>query len=152
MVTSRRSFALLAVLLCLVSVSAVAAEKKDFDARWRDAEQNVRAGAGQQYFNDVFFKEFFGKYAVHMTECAQRTGERMTADLTMAVEVGARGQVLMATQRGQHQVHAFYDVLRRTLSAPDTPNAAEPAHGGVPYQWDEDESGRDQSAMRMPDR
>jgi hypothetical protein len=119
MVKSRRSPVPLAVLLCVISISPVAAGKKDFDARWKEAEQNVRAGAGQQYFNDVFFKEFFGKYAVHMTECAQRTGERMKADLNAAVELGARGQVLAVMVRPNSKVsRCFADLVKRDIFSP----------------------------------
>ena len=120
MVKTRRAHFKLAVVLCLTSVAAVAAEKKGFDARWTEAEQNVRSGAGQQYFSDVFFKEFFGKYAVHLTECAQRTGERMMSTLTAAVEVGTRGQVLAVMVRPESKASkCFADLVKRdTFSAP----------------------------------
>ena len=72
MVESRRSHLPIALLLCLLSVPAYAAEKKDFDARWKEAEQTIGGGAGEQYFTVLFVKEFFGKYAVHMTQCSQR--------------------------------------------------------------------------------
>jgi hypothetical protein len=88
MVMTRRSPIPLVALLCLAT-SALAGDKRDFDARWTQAEQNVRSGAGEQYFNNVFFKQFYGKYATHMTECAQRTGEKMMATLHAAVELGA---------------------------------------------------------------
>jgi hypothetical protein len=119
-VRTRRAQFTLAVLLCLTSVSDVAAEKKDFDARWREAEQNVRSGAGRQYFNDVFVKEFFGKYAVHLTECAQRTGERIMTTLTAAVELGTRGQVLAVMVRPESKAsRCFADLVKRdTFSAP----------------------------------
>src|SRR6478672_7235527 len=99
MVTNRRLPFPLAALLCLAAVPALPGEKKGFDARWKEAERNVKTGAGEQYFNQVFFKEFYGKFAVHMTECTQRTGERMMADLNAAVELGARGQVLAVLVR-----------------------------------------------------
>jgi hypothetical protein len=119
MAKTRRSLAPLAVLLCVMSASAVPAEKKDFDARWKDAERNVKAGAGQQYFNDVFFKEFFGKYAGHVTECAQRTGEKMMADLTAAVELGARGQVLAVMVRPDSKTtRCFADLVKRDTFSP----------------------------------
>ena len=120
MVTNRRSHIPLAALLCLMAASAFPGEKKDFDARWKEAERNVKSGAGGQYFNNVFFKEFFGKYAVHMTECAQRTGERMMADLNAAVELGARGQVLRVMVRPESKPSkCFADLVKRdTFSAP----------------------------------
>jgi hypothetical protein len=102
-----------------MSVAAVAAEKRDFDARWKDAQQNVRAGVGQKYFNDVFFKEFFGKYAVHMTACAQRTGEKMMADLNAAVELGTRGQVLTVMVRPETKAsRCFADLVKRDTFSP----------------------------------
>ena len=116
---TRRAQFMLAVLLCLTSVSDVAAEKKDFDARWREAEQNVRSGAGQKYFDDVFVKEFFGKYAVHVTDCAQRTGERIMATLTAAVEVGARGQVLAVMVRPRSKAsRCFADLVKQDTFSP----------------------------------
>jgi hypothetical protein len=48
MVKTRRLHIPLALLLGLIPASALAGEKKDFDARWKDAEQ-------------------IGKYATHMT-------------------------------------------------------------------------------------
>jgi len=84
----------LALLLAFANISSLWADKKDFDARWKEGEQNVQSGSGQRYFDDVFFKEFYGKFAVHMTECARRTGEKMMADLHAAVELGSNGQVL----------------------------------------------------------
>jgi hypothetical protein len=119
MVTSPRSGVIRVAVLCLMSVAAVAAEKRDFDARWKDAQQNVRAGVGQQYFNDVFFKEFFGKYAVHMTACAQRTGEKMMADLNAAVELGTRGQVLTVMVRPETKAsRCFADLVKRDTFSP----------------------------------
>ena len=81
---------------------------------------NVRSGAGEKYFNDVFFKEFLGKYATHMTECAQRTGEKMMVDLTAAVELGGRGQVLAVLVRPESKPsRCFADLVKRdTFSAP----------------------------------
>ena len=72
----RHSRISLVVLLSLTSVSAAPAEKKDFDVRWEQGEQNLRTRAGRRYFNDVFSKEFAGKYAVHMTECASARARR----------------------------------------------------------------------------
>jgi hypothetical protein len=119
MVKTRRSRVPLA-LLCLATVSTFAAEKKDFDARWKEAEQNVKSGAAKQYFDDVFFKEFFGKYATHITECTQRTGEKMMADLRAAVELGARGQVLAVLVRPESKASkCFADLVKRdTFSTP----------------------------------
>jgi hypothetical protein len=109
-----------ATVLCLLVSTALAGEGKDFDGRWKEAQQNVRAGAGQKYFDDVFFKEFYGKFAVHMTACAQRTGEKMMADLHAAVEVGARGQVLAVMVRPETKPSkCFADLVKRdTFSAP----------------------------------
>jgi hypothetical protein len=118
MATTRRSLPII-VLSSLMAVSALPADKKGFDARWKEAQQNVRSGAGQQYFNDVFFKEFFSKYAVHMTECAQRTGERMMVDLNGAVELGARGQVLAVMVRPQSKPSGcFADLVKRDTFSP----------------------------------
>jgi len=119
MITSRRSSIPLVALLCLAT-STLAGEKKDFDARWEEAEQNVRSGAGEQYFNNVFFKEFYGKYATHMTECAQRTGEKMMATLHAAVELGARGQVLGVLLRPETKPSKCFAglVKRDTFSPP----------------------------------
>jgi hypothetical protein len=119
MVKTRRLHLPIAVFLCLWSVSANAAGKKDFDARWKEAEQNVSGGAGEQYFNVVFFKEFFGKYAVHMTKCSQRTGEIMKADLTAAIELGARGQVRAVMVRPELKVtKCFADLVKRDTFSP----------------------------------
>jgi hypothetical protein len=120
MVTTRRSHIPLAVLLCLFAASAAPGEKKGFEARWKEAQQNVKSGVGEKYFNDVFFKEFFGKYATHMTDCAQRTGEKMMADLNAAVEVGGRGQVLTVLVRPESKPsRCFADLVKRdTFSAP----------------------------------
>jgi hypothetical protein len=119
MVKTRRLHFPIAVLLCLMSVSADAAQKKDFDARWKEAEQNVSGGAGEQYFNIFFGKEFFGMYAVLMTECAQRTGEKLRADLTAAVELGARGQVLAVIVRPESKVsRCFADLVKRDTFSP----------------------------------
>lgn len=120
MVTNRRSDIPLAALLCLIAASAFPSEKKDFDARWKEAEQNVRSGPGEPYFNNVFFKEFFGRYATHMTECTQRTGEKTMAPLHAAVELGARGQVLRVMVRPETKpTTCFADLVKRdTFSAP----------------------------------
>lgn len=120
MVTTRRSHRPLAALLCLVAASAFPGEKNGFEARWKEAERNVRSGAGEKYFNDVFFKEFFGRYATHMTECAQRTGERMMVELNAAVELGGRGQVLTVMVRPQMKAsRCFADLVKRdTFSRP----------------------------------
>ena len=121
MVTTRRLRIPLAAPLCLVAASALPAEKKGFEARWKEAEQNVRSGAGEKYFNDVFFKEMLGgKYATHMTECAQRTGEKMMVDLNAAVELGRRGQVLAVLVRPESKPsRCFADLMKRdTFSAP----------------------------------
>jgi hypothetical protein len=108
-----------ALLLCLLSVSAGAAEKKDFDARWKEAEQTISGGAGEQYFYVLFVKEFFGKYAVHMTKCAQRTGEKVKGDLTAAVDLGARGQVLAVMVRPELKVtKCFADLVKRDTFSP----------------------------------
>ena len=109
----------IAVLLCLLSVGADAAEKKGFEARWKEAEQNISGGAGEQYFHVLFVKEFFGKYAVHMTKCAQRTGEIMKADLTAAIELGARGQVRAVIVRPELKVtKCFADLVKRDTFSP----------------------------------
>ena len=86
----------------------------------KEAQQNVKSGAGEQYFDNVFFKEFFGKYATHMTECTQRTGEKMMVDLTAAVELGGRGQVLTVLVRPEMKPsRCFADLVKRdTFSAP----------------------------------
>lgn len=101
-------------------ISGAAADEKDFDARWREAEQNVMSGPGQRYFSNVFFKEFFGKYSTHINECAQQTGERMTADLRAAVELGASGQVLTVMVRPRSKPSTcFEDLVKRdTFSRP----------------------------------
>jgi hypothetical protein len=97
----------------------VPAEKKDFEARWRDAQQSVKSGAGQQYFDDVFFKEFNGKHAAHVTECAQRTGEKIMGTLNAAVEVGARGEVLAVLVRPETKASScFADLVKRDSFSP----------------------------------
>jgi hypothetical protein len=119
MVTRRRACALLAGVLCLGSASGVAAAKKDFDARWSEAQRNVEAGPGKKYFDDVFFKEFFGKYAVHVNECTRSTGEKMTAELNAAVEVGTRGQVLAVLVRPDSKAaRCFADLVKRDTFSP----------------------------------
>jgi hypothetical protein len=119
MTTIRRSHIPLAALLCLVASSAAPGEKKDFDARWEEAEQNVRSAAGEPYFNNVFFKEFSGKFATHMTECAQRTGEKMMATLHAAVELGARGQVLRVMVRPETKPsRCFAGLVKRDTFSP----------------------------------
>ena len=76
--------------------------------------------AAALYFNNVFFKEFFGKYATHMTECTQRTGEKTMTPLHAAVELGARGQVLRVMVRPETKpTKCFADLVKRdTFSAP----------------------------------
>ena len=114
MVHHRRLRSPLAALLCLAAVPALAGEKKGFDARWKEAERNVKTGSGEQYFNQVFFKELYGKFGGHMTECAQRTGERMMADLHAAIELGARGQVLGVLVRPEIKPSkCFADLVKR---------------------------------------
>ena len=109
----------IAVLLCLLSVPASAAERKDFDARWKEAEQTISGGAGEQYFTVLFVKEFFGKYAVHMTKCSQRTGEKAKGELTAAIELGARGQVLAVMVRPELKVtKCFADLVKRDTFSP----------------------------------
>ena len=58
MAMTRRSRIPLVALLGLVAASALPAERKGFDTRWKEAEQNVKSGAGEKYFNDVFFSGF----------------------------------------------------------------------------------------------
>jgi hypothetical protein len=84
----------------------------------------VKAGSGQQYFNDVFFKEFFGRYTVHVNECTQQTGEGMTSDLRAAVELGASGHVLAVIVRPQSKASTcFADLVKRdTFSKPPSEN------------------------------
>lgn len=119
MITSRRSPIPLAVLLWAMTLPAVAAEKRTFDARWKEAEQNVQGGAGEQYFNVVFFREFFGKYAVHLTECAQRTGEKTRSQLKAAIELGPRGQVLGIMVRPETKASkCLADLVRRDTFSP----------------------------------
>jgi hypothetical protein len=114
------SHVVLGLLLGLVSSSRTSAEEKDFDARWKEAEQSVKSGPGQQYFNDVFFREFFGRYTAHVNECTQQTGETMTSDLRAAVELGASGQVLAVMVRPQSKAATcFADLVKRdTFSKP----------------------------------
>jgi len=114
MVTMRCSQLAAGLLLAALSGVFVAADEKDFDARWREAEQNVKAGPGQQYFNDVFFKEFFGKYTVHVNHCTQRTGEKITSDLKAAVELTAAGQVSTVLVQPQSKpVRCFADLVKQ---------------------------------------
>jgi len=87
------------VIQALPSAALLRADDNTFDARWSEAEENVRAAPGEQYFNEVFFKEFFSKYAVHVNECTRRTGEQMTTDLRAAVQLGADGDVLAVLVR-----------------------------------------------------
>ena len=115
----RRSFLPVAVLLGLAAVPAFAAYKRTFDARWKEAEENVRSGAGQQYFDQVFFKESQAKYAVHMTECAQRTGERMLTDLSAVIQLGKEGQVLGILVRPETKPSkCFADLVKRDTFSP----------------------------------
>jgi hypothetical protein len=104
----------------LLTGTPVQADAKGFEARWREAEGNVRAGPGQQYFNDVFFKEFFGKYTVHVDDCTQRTGQRVTSDLKAAVELGAAGGVLAVLVRPESPAaECFAELVRKnTFSRP----------------------------------
>ena len=98
----------------VLSGASLAADVKDFDARWREAEQNVRAGPAQQYFNDVFFKEFFGKYTDHVNACTQRTGEKITSDLKAAVELTATGVVSTVLVRPQTKAaDCFADLVKQ---------------------------------------
>ena len=101
-------------------ISGAAADEKDFAARWKEASQNVLSGPGQEYFNNVFFREFFGKYSAHANECTQRTGEIMTSDLRIAVELAASGQVLAVKVRPQSKASKCfaYLVKRDTFSKP----------------------------------
>ena len=119
MVTPRRACAFVAGALCLWSASGVAAAKKDFDARWTEAQRNVESGPGKRYFDDVFFKEFFGKYTVHVNECTRRTGERILSELNAAVEIGARGQVLAVLVRPDSKpARCFADLVKRDVFSP----------------------------------
>jgi hypothetical protein len=119
MVETRRAHFPIAVLLCLLSVPAGAAEKKDFDARWKEAQQTISGGAGEQYFTVLFVKEFFGKYAVHMTKCSQRTGQIMKEDLTAAIQLGARGQVLAVMVRPESKLtKCFANLVKRDTFSP----------------------------------
>ena len=104
----------------LVCGTSLTAAEKDFEARWREAEQNVKAGPGQLYFNDVFFKEFFGKYTVHVNECTQKTGETMASELMAAVELGATGRVLAVLVRPQSKPgECFAELVKKdTFSRP----------------------------------
>ena len=114
MVKRRRSLVAIGVLLGALIGSGLAADGNDFDGRWREAEQNVESGPGQQYFNGVFFKEFFGKYTVHVNECSQETGERVSSDLRAAVEVGATGRALAVLVRPESKLAGcFADLVRR---------------------------------------
>jgi len=89
-----------AVVIQAVSTgSLLRADENGFDARWSEAEENVGSEPGKQYFNEVFFKEFFSKYSVHVNECTQRTGERMTSELRAAVQLGTNGDVLTVLVR-----------------------------------------------------
>jgi hypothetical protein len=119
MTTSRSAGIVLVAALSLGSASIVEAEKKDFDARWKAAETNVRTGAGKQYFGDVFFKEFFGKYTVHVNECTRRTGEKIRGELKAAVELGARGQVLAVLVRPDSKPsRCFADLVKGDTFSP----------------------------------
>jgi hypothetical protein len=104
----------------LLTGTLVRGDDEGFDARWREAEGNVKAGSGQQYFNDVFFKEFFGKYTVHANDCAQRTGQKMTSDLMAAVELGAAGGVLAVLVRPESPAaECFAELVKKnTFSKP----------------------------------
>lgn len=114
-----RDGAAVVVLLCLLSVSAGAAEKKDLDARWKEAEQTISGGAREQYFTVLFVEEFFGKYAVHTTKCSQRTVEKVKGDLTAAVELEASGQVLAVLVRPELKVtKCFADLVKRDTFSP----------------------------------
>jgi len=101
-------------------ISGAAADEKDFVARWKVASQNVLSGPGQEYLNNVFFREFFGKYSAHVNDCTQQTGEGMTSDLRVAVELGASGQVLAVKVRPQSKASTcFADLVKRdTFSKP----------------------------------
>ena len=99
MLKHRCSLVAVGVLPVLLAGTPLAAAEKDFDSRWREAEENVKVGSGQKYFHDVFFKEFFGKYTVHVNECTQRTGQKVESDLKAAVELGATGRVLTVLVR-----------------------------------------------------
>lgn len=111
---------MLGLLLGLMSSSRTSAEETDFDASWKEAVQNVKSGSGQQYFNDVFLKEFAGKYTVHVNECTRRTGERVAFDLRGVMELGASGQVLAVKVRPESKVSTcFADLVKRdTFSKP----------------------------------
>jgi len=113
MVKIRCSLLAVGVALGVLSGHALGAGGDDFETRWREAEQTVKSGAGQAYFTDVFFKEFFGKYTVHVNECTQRTGEKMTSDLKAAVELAATGRVLTVLVRPQSRpAECFADLVR----------------------------------------
>jgi hypothetical protein len=105
----------------LIGVLLAAAEG-DFDARWRKAQANVKSGRGRQYFNDVFFKEFFGKYTLHVNECTQQTGEKMMDDLKAAVELGATGRVQSVLVRPQSKpAKCFAELVKKdSFSKPPT--------------------------------
>jgi hypothetical protein len=54
-----------------------------------------------------------------MTKCAQRTGERMKGDLTAAIELGARGQVLAVLVRPElKSTKCFADLVKRDTFPP----------------------------------
>ena len=120
MVRIRCSWAAVGLVLGVLVGSPLAAQEKDFDTRWAEAERNVKSGAGQEYFTDVFFKEYFGKYTVHVNECTQRTGETLTSELKAAVELAATGHVLTVLVRPQSKpATCFADLTKQdTFSKP----------------------------------
>jgi hypothetical protein len=102
------------VLLGALNGGPLGADDKQFDALWRQAEQNVKSAPGQQYFNDVFFKEFYGKYTVHVNECTLKTGERMMSTMKAAVELTATGGVSRVLVRPQSRpARCFADLVRK---------------------------------------
>ena len=120
MVKIRCSLLAVGVALGVLSGHALGAGGDDFETRWRKAEQTVKSGAGQAYFTDVFFKEFFGKYTVHVNECTQKTGETMASELMAAVELGATGRVLAVLVRPQSKPgECFAELVKKeTFSRP----------------------------------
>ena len=120
MVKIRCSLLAVGVALGVLSGHALGAGGDDFETRWREAEQTVKSGAGQAYFKDVFFKEFFGKYTVHVNECTQKTGETMASELMAAVELGATGRVLAVLVRPQSKPgECFAELVKKdTFSRP----------------------------------
>jgi hypothetical protein len=105
---------------CLLAGSQLGAAEADFDARWREAEENVKASPGKEYFNDVFFKEFHGRYAVIVNQCTKKTGTTLTSELKALVELGGTGQVLSVLVRPQSSATGcFADVVKKeTFSKP----------------------------------